>query len=245
MPTIAISGAGSGIGHEFLQHYAKDSSNTVHTIDVSFSDEVTDGEAPAHVTTHEVNTSEPSSIENLKNDLKDKPIDIFIHSAAVRGLVKSMTEKTDDPKGAETMEVMDAETMTMCFQVNILGSFLLIRSLIPNLKAASAQGKSKAKCVIMGSRMGSITSNNDGGSYAYRASKAGLNALIKSFSVDVPEVIFVIIHPGRVESRMTHVREEGAVDPDQAIEEMLPLIENFTEKDTGKFYVREGEEIPW
>ncbi|KAK5002095.1 hypothetical protein LTR60_007203, partial [Cryomyces antarcticus] len=66
-----------------------------------------------------------------------------------------------------------------------------------------------------------------------------------SFAIDVPDVVFTVIHPGRVESRMTHVREDGAVDAEQAIDEMLPLIEKLGKDDSGKFYIRGGDEIPW
>lgn len=85
----------------------------------------------------------------------------------------------------------------------------------------------------------------EGGAYAYRSSKAGLNALVKSFSLDVPEIIFTIVHPGRVDTNMTPNREEGAVDASEAIKIMMPRIQKFAKQDSGKFYTREGEEIPW
>ncbi|KAI9810879.1 MAG: hypothetical protein M1827_005738 [Pycnora praestabilis] len=238
MPTILISGAGSGIGHTFLDHFAKDSSNTIHAIDVSFPDEVTDHKAHAKLIKHTIDTSSESSIKELSSSLNSQPIDLFIHSAAVRGLVAQASQ--DDPSKAETMEVMDPDTMMKTLQINVLGSFLLIRALIPNLKAAK-----EGKVVIMGSRMGSMGANKDGGAYAYRASKSGLNALIKSFALDVTDISFIIIHPGRVESRMTPVREEGAVDAEQAIEEMLELLKKLGKKDSGNFYTREGDQIPW
>ncbi|KAL2358610.1 hypothetical protein BJ546DRAFT_19772 [Cryomyces antarcticus] len=240
MPTIAISGGGSGIGHTFVTAFAKDSKNHIHAIDVAFSDEASNEKAAAKVERHTVDTSKQSSVDELAAALDGEPIDLFIHSAAVRGLVQSETEKSDNPSDAETMAVMDVETMTQALQVNVVGSFLLMRALVPNL------GKAKgARCVVMGSRMGSVGANDDGGAYAYRASKAGLNALVKSFAIDVPDVVFTVIHPGRVESRMTHVREDGAVDAEQAIDEMLPLIEKLGKDDSGKFYIRGGDEIPW
>jgi NAD(P)-dependent dehydrogenase (short-subunit alcohol dehydrogenase family) len=80
---------------------------------------------------------------------------------------------------------------------------------LPNLKAAR-----NGKVIVMGSGMGSIANNKvckfwslrslhnpslhsfimltrfKGGAYAYGASKAGLNYVVKSFAGDVPEVIF-------------------------------------------------------
>jgi NAD(P)-dependent dehydrogenase (short-subunit alcohol dehydrogenase family) len=242
MPTIAISGAGSGIGHTFLHEFASEPSNIIHAIDVTFHEEVNNKKFAAKITRHECNTSSPDSVQELSSAIGSDPIDLFIHSAAVRGLEPSATKKSDNPSDAETMEVLNADTFTKTLQVNILGSFLLIRALLPNLKASKNQ---PAKCIVMSSRMGSIASNKDGGAYAYRASKAGLNALVKSFSIDVPEVCFVVMHPGRVESRMTHVREEGAVDAPDAVKEMMPVIEKFSKKDSGRFVLKDGSEIPW
>lgn len=242
MPTITISGAGSGIGHTFLHELACEPSNTIHAIDLTYHEEVKDEKFAAKVIRHECNTSSPDAVKELASALNGQPIDLFIHSAAVRGLVPSATENTNKPPEAETMDVMDTETFSKTLQVNILGSFLLIRALIPNLKASEHK---PAKCIVMSSRMGSIASNKDGGSYAYRASKAGLNAVVKSFSIDVPEVCFVVMHPGRVESRMTHVREEGAVDAPDAVKEMMPVIKKLGKEDSGKFYMKDGSELPW
>lgn len=142
MPTIAISGAGSGIGHTFLSYYSKDASNTIHAIDVKFPDEIVNRKAAAKLVTHQVNASDPSAVEKLVyEDLKDVPIDLFIHSAAIRGLVKGKVEEDKhNPGAAETLEAMDKETMMKTFEINIVGSFLLIRGLLPNLKLAE-QGR--------------------------------------------------------------------------------------------------------
>ena len=98
----------------------------------------------------------------------------------------------------------------------------------------------------MGSRMGSIASNTTGAAYAYRASKAGLNALVKSFSIDVPEVVFTVVHPGRVASGLVKgVREEGAVEADEAVGWMVGLIKGLERGDSGRFLGRGGVEILW
>lgn len=240
MPVIAISGAGSGIGHTFLEHYAKDSNNTIHAIDVSWSDDVKPQDAAASITTHTVNSSSQESLDALNSDLKNAPIDLFIHSAAVRGLNPEVQKHEADPSKAESLDTTDPEVFQQTLTVNTLGTFMIIRALLPNLRASGGA----AKVVVMGSGMGSIA-NNKGGAYAYGASKAGLNYVVKSFAADVPEVAFGIIHPGKVESRMTHVREEGAIDAEDAIAMMLPIIEGLKSEDSGIFVTREGKPIPW
>ena len=218
MPTIVISGAGSGIGHTFVDHYSNDSNNIIHAIDVTWSDEVSDSKGAAKITRHTVDSSIEESIDKLKKDLGDKPVDLFIHSAAIRGLNPEVQKKSDLPADAETLDVTIPEILKQTLLVNTLGSFMIIRALIPNLKAA----KNSGRCIVMSSGMGSIA-NNQGGAYAYGSSKAGLNYIVKSFHHDVPEVLFAIIHPGKVDTRMTHVREEGAIDAEEAVEMMLPL----------------------
>ncbi|KAI4737312.1 hypothetical protein E4T50_12207 [Aureobasidium sp. EXF-12298] len=124
--------------------------------------------------------------------------------------------------------------------VGIRGTFLLIRSLLPNLRRANA-----AKVVVMSSRMGSLGYNTTGSAYAYRASKAALNAIIKSLSIDVPEVVFVLCHPGRVESRLVKYKEEGAISAEESVLGLLPLVQAWDKNNSGQFYDRFGQPIVW
>lgn len=87
--------------------------------------------------------------------------------------------------------------------------------------------------------------NTTGSAYAYRASKAALNAIIKSFSIDVPQVLWVIMHPGRVESGLVMCKEEGAISAEESVGCMVPLIEGFGKGDSGRFLDRFGGTIEW
>ena len=246
MPIIIITGAGSGIGYSFVQAFASKPSTTIHAVDITFPLNYSlPPSSPATLIIHTVDISSPSSVSSLSLALANQPINLLIHSAGIRGLVTSILEKEKHAAPAEILAVMDAQTMMKTFQVNTLGSFLLIQCLIPNLQATAAAGEAP-KVAIMGSRMGSISSNTTGAGYAYRASKAGLNALVKSFSIDVPEVVFTIIHPGRVASGLVKgVREDGAVEPEEAVGWMMELITGLGKEDSGRFYGRGGVEIPW
>lgn len=64
------------------------------------------------------------------------------------------------------------------------------------LPSAPRDGIPAPRVVIMGSRMGSLASNKRGGGYAFRASQAALNAVVRSLSIDVPEVCFACVYPG-------------------------------------------------
>ena len=124
--------------------------------------------------------------------------------------------------------------------VNAIGTFLLLEAMMPQLRHDG-----HPKVIIMGSRMVSIGHNTTGGAYAYRASKAALNAIVKSFSGDVPEVVFVIVHPGQVESGLVSVKEDGPISAEESVSDMLKLIERLGKENSAKFMDRFGVEVPW
>ena len=98
--------------------------------------------------------------------------------------------------------------------------------------------------------MGSIGNNelpnkDAGSAYAYRASKAAMNAIVRSFAIDVPEVAFILCHPGRVETNLVRCKEEGAITVEESVDAIVPLIEKWGKGDSGNFYDRFGRTIQW
>lgn len=104
-----------------------------------------------------------------------------------------------------------------------------------------------ARIVVMGSIMGSVGANTAGGDYAYRASQAALNAVLKSLSIDVPEVCFANVHPGPVETGLVKGGEEDSISCDESLKELLPLIEKLGDGKlaSGCFVDRFGDLIKW
>ncbi|CAD0083790.1 unnamed protein product [Aureobasidium vineae] len=241
MPTILISGAASGLGRAFLDAYSIEKTNNVIAIDRENIHLSAYHHRAATITSHIVDVTDEKSINDFAASLNETPIDLFIHSVGIRGLVPAVENaQPESVAAAETLDVMDLSTLMHTFQVNSAATFLLVRSLLPNLRQANA-----AKVIIMSSRMGSVGHNTTGTAYAYRASKAALNAIIKSFSIDVPEVVFVLCHPGRVESRLVKYKEEGAISAQESVAGLLPLVQRWNHNDSGQFYDRFGEPIVW
>ncbi|EMC94670.1 hypothetical protein BAUCODRAFT_35898 [Baudoinia panamericana UAMH 10762] len=241
MKTVLVSGAANGLGEAFVEAYRTQTDTQVVAIDKDAIDVQRDNVQP-----FTVDVTDEKSIDAFAKQLGAKPIDVVIHSAGIRGLVPHLeAEKRGDVNACETLEVMDLATMMKTFQINTAGTFLLLRAILPNLRAVE-----HAKVIIMSSRMGSLgnnfTGNRAAGSaYAYRASKAALNAIVRSFVVDVPEVAFVLCHPGRVETKLVKWKEEGAISPGESVAGLLPLIERWGAQDSGSFYDRFGETIQW
>ncbi|KXL50851.1 hypothetical protein M433DRAFT_158781 [Acidomyces richmondensis BFW] len=241
MSTILVSGAANGLGAAFVEAYR--SQNGVQIIAI---DRHAVPSPHPNVKTMAVDVADEASVDAFAKHIKDQPIDLVIHSAGIRGLVPGLeSEKHGDVDACESLHVMDFATLTRAFQVNAAGTFILLRAILPNLQIAQS-----AKVVVMSSRMGSIGNNYRGnraagGAYAYRASKAALNAIIRSFAVDVPEVAFILCHPGRVETKLVRWKEEGAISAEESVSGLLSLIEGWGKTDSGKFYDRYGETIEW
>ncbi|EON62437.1 hypothetical protein W97_01659 [Coniosporium apollinis CBS 100218] len=243
MTTILITGAASGIGLAFLRHYAASSHNhRIIAIDREPISSLSSEPTKSQITRHQVDLTSESSITSLASQLNTTPVDLVIHSAGIRGLVPSVEAAYPNNVAAcETLAVMDKATLMRTFEINTVGTFLLIQAFLPSLLLSAAP-----KVVVMASRMGSLAANTAGSAYAYRASKAALNAVVKSFSIDVPEVVFVLVHPGRVESRLVRCKEEGAIEAEESVEEMLDnVIGKLGKEWSGRYVDRWGNAIAW
>jgi NAD(P)-dependent dehydrogenase (short-subunit alcohol dehydrogenase family) len=93
--------------------------------------------------------------------------------------------------------------------------------------------------------MGSIEDNSSGGSYAYRSSKAGVNAAMKSFSIDLAPrgITCVVVHPGWVRTDMGGAG--GKLAPAESVKSLRSLIESLKKEDSGKFFNYDREPLPW
>ena len=253
MPNILVVGAASGIGKEFVRAFVKEPGNYVIAVDKNFPQpsissnsmieeylKAIDCKVEGMLCIYSIDVTNELDVLSLSN-LCREPLDILIHSVGVRGLAPNfhITQSSDVAK-AETLNVTTAQTMRSTFEVNTVGSFLLLQAMVPKLCLSG-----QAKVIIMGSRMGSIGHNTAGGAYAYRASKAALNAIAKSFAVDVPEAIFTIIHPGRVESALVSVKEDGAISANESVSDMMKFIDGMGKEHSGRFFDRFGGVVPW
>ncbi|OQO12791.1 hypothetical protein B0A48_02255 [Cryoendolithus antarcticus] len=244
MRNILVTGGASGLGRAFVDAYSAQPDTTVISLDRTFQHDLR-----KNIRTFVVDVTSEAAVTEFASFLINvgpTPIDLVIHSAGVRGLVPALEKAHPENVAAcETLQAMDLETMQRAFSINTLGTFTLLRALVPLLLLSP-----DPKVIVMSSRMGSIGNNqlgnkDAGGAYAYRASKAALNMIIRSFAVDVPRIAWVMCHPGRVETGLVDTIEEGAISAEESVGGLLPLIEGWDRSNTGLFYDRFGERIEW
>jgi len=150
------------------------------------------------------------------------------------------------------------QALTTCLAVNAAGPILVGRAFAPLLVAAEkAAGASEARPAVLASisaRVGSISDNSLGGWYSYRASKAALNALTKTASVEFArkrqKVAALVLHPGTCETDLSapfraNVPPGKLFTVERGASQLLDIVGRATMADNGRFFAWDGAEIPW
>ena len=110
----------------------------------------------------------------------------------------------------------------------------------------------KAVFATLSAKVGSISDNHIGGWYAYRASKAALNQLVRTASVEVArrngDAICLALHPGTVETRLSEPFAKRGLKvrtPAEAAAGLIDVIHQAEPKDNGTFRHADGSVLPW
>ena len=94
------------------------------------------------------------------------------------------------------------------FRVNTFGPALVAKHFLPLLPRDR-----RAVFAALSARVGSIGDNQLGGWYAYRASKAALNMIIKTLAIELarrnPDAVCVGLHPGTVDTALSAPFQSG------------------------------------
>lgn len=97
---------------------------------------------------------------------------------------------------------LNAAQLSAYFQVNAIGPALVARHFLPLMPRDA-----RSAFAALSARVGSIGDNRLGGWYGYRASKAALNQLIATLSIEVrrthPAMVVAALHPGTVDTPLS------------------------------------------
>lgn len=173
--TILITGANRGIGRALYDGYFGANRAVIGTARAGQSEFL-----QLDVTRHADHLA-------LARQLSGQPIELLVCNA---GVYLDKTQHFTDGYPPEMWE--------QGFATNVMGVFLTVQSLLPNLELAE-----NARIAILSSQMASRT-RAKGGSYIYRASKAAVLNLGRNLATDLkPLGIAVgIYHPGWVQTDM-------------------------------------------
>ncbi len=142
---------------------------------------------------------------------------------------------------------LDAAYLAQVFQINTLGPALVMKHFLPLLPKTG-------RCVagFLSAKVGSISDNALGGWYGYRASKAALNQLVKTASIEMTrrnkDSICVSLHPGTVDTALSQPFAKTGLNVRPATEaagDLLTVLSGLNPPDTGCLVDYQGQKIPF
>ena len=169
----------------------------------------------------------------------DRPIDLILVTTGI------LHEENLRPE--KSLKELSYQNFERLFKVNTITPALIAKYFLPVLSR-----NKHSIFAALSARVGSVSDNQLGGWYAYRASKAALNMIIKSASIEVarknPEAIIVGLHPGTVDSNLSKPFQHSSTNsklftPSIAANHLIGVLDTLTSEQTGKCFAWDGREI--
>ena len=218
-----VTGANRGIGLAFARELADRGHDVVATArEPAKAKEL----AATGARVEPLDVSDDASVGKLARALAGEPLDVLINNAGVGD-------------GVDSIRDLDFENLARFFEVNAAGPLRLAKALLPSLEKGG-----RRTIVSLSSGLGSI-SQNDGGWYEYRASKAALNMSMRTLARELAPERFIVIalSPGWVQTDMGGAG--ATLTPRDSVRAMLRVIDGLTPRNSGSFLDHRGREVPW
>ena len=138
-----------------------------------------------------------------------------------------------------------AASFEQVLAVNTIGPALVLRHFAPLLD------KGRSLAGLLSAKVGSIGDNRLGGWYAYRASKAALNMVVKTAAIELARthkgLVLAALHPGTVRTGLSEPFNGQALGrhPAEAAGQMLAVLDGLQPEDSGGFRAYDGQVLPW
>lgn len=149
----------------------------------------------------------------------------------------------------KSLRNINSENLLRYFQVNSVGAVLLAKHLLPLFRHDN-----NSVFASISAKLGSISDNQLGGWYGYRASKAALNMFMRNVAIEYsrscPHAIVVTLHPGTTDTRLSrpfqkNVSAEKLFSVELTVNQLLVVIEQLKKNDNGQFFSWDGSRLPW
>ena len=227
MPTVLITGANRGIGLDFARAYAAEGWEVIAANRTSLApkDFVALGPDLREI---RYDATDDASAAGLAARLAGRPLDVLILNAGI---------SLDEDLPPEALTLTHWEKV---IEVNTWAPFHLAALLEPNLRKGAAK-----KVVAISSLAASTGTYDRPRQFAYRASKAALNQLMRNLSIDWRDwgAIALMLRPGRVQTRMTGF--DGPLTAAESVRGMKAVIDAAGPEQSGLHWGHDGQPVPW
>jgi NAD(P)-dependent dehydrogenase (short-subunit alcohol dehydrogenase family) len=187
---------------------------------------------------------QPQSIDNAIAELvahSELPISqVFV----CNGILHSETFQPE-----KRLEDFDAQAFEQVISANTLTPMLWVQKLTPILTR-----KSPCKFIVFSARVGSINDNKLGGWYSYRASKAALNMMLKTASIELARraknIKLISFHPGTTDTPLSkpfqkNVPADKLFTSEFVAKQLLTIVADTPIDHTLSYLDWQGKSINW
>jgi NAD(P)-dependent dehydrogenase (short-subunit alcohol dehydrogenase family) len=232
MQRVLITGSNRGLGLEWVRQSAgrgwrvfatcRDPDSAVDLHDLADRD--------TSVSLHRLDVTDASQVDDLAQSLRDEAIDLLVNNAGVYF----------ERWGKDSVGSIRYEDWEETFRVNTLGPMRVTEALLPQLARSE-----RPLVLAITSHMGSIADIEAPRDYAYRSSKAALNAAMHGFACELKlrGIGVLLLHPGWVRTRMGGA--SAPIGPEESVRGLLSLVDGYAPNLSGGFFRFDGTRMPW
>ena len=229
MANVAITGAGRGIALELVRQHLDGGDRVFALVRNPASADTLNTLAAGSdgwLTVHAMDVADDASVRAGAADTGNDAIDLLYNVAGVAGDVPPELEPQSDWGAFDE-----------ALNINLKGPLRVLQAFLPRLGSG-------AKVINFSTQLAASTWPY-GGYYAYVASKAGLNRLMRSVAIDLKDrgVIIGLVHPGYVQTEMGGPTAD--ITPAESAAGVRAVAAGLTIENSGDFYRWNGEEHPW
>jgi len=233
---FAIIGGSGAIGGAFLKNLSSSYPNAC----VNAFSRSKPLDPLANITYHSIDYMDEASIEKaVMIATKTAKLNLVIVSTGILHEEGMMPEKS--------LKELSVQNFQRLFEVNTIVPAMIAKHFIPKLNR-----NNRSIFAALSARVGSISDNQLGGWYSYRASKSALNMIIKNAAIETnrnnKKAIIVGLHPGTVESDLSEPFKKNVpagklFTPDYSAERLLSVLSTLSVDHSGKCFAWDGKEI--
>ena len=251
--SVLIQGSSRGIGLEYVKQFlykhnipnviacCRDPSNAM---ELNTLQSQLNSNQKLHIISLDLNDDNTiiNASKEVESILNGNSLNCLINCSGI------LHDKSKEYWPERSINMIEREWLNISMMTHCIGPAMVIKHFYPLM---IPKIKNEYSVIInMSARIGSISDNNLGGWYSYRSTKAALNQMTKTMSIELikKNIITYCLHPGTVDTNLSkpfNVRKDKLFDVDNAVNMLIDIINSTNINDNGKFYDYKRELIGW
>lgn len=230
-----VIGASGGIGRAFIHRRVE------RGVEVVACARTQPKDLPSNVRVVFIDVEDESTVKAAASEVGEGVNEVLVASGMLH-------EAARDVRPEKALRQVDFEKLAFSFAINAIGPIVVAKHFVPLFNQDE-----RGIFAALSARVGSIEDNRMGGWYGYRASKAALNQLLKTLSIELarshPGLIVAGLHPGTVDTALSEpfqkgVPEDKLFSPEHAVECLDEVLSKLKPADSGAVFDWAGKRVP-